>query len=164
MFFINPKPFPEAHFATFPVDLPTKILKCACPTHICKKCGKSREKILEKQKPPDSVHTKSSIDEDSGIVNIGVHKHNGKIVGKGQKYQNWLNDHPAKLIGYTDCGCHAGFKPGIVLDPFFGSGTVGVAAEQLGLKWCGIELNEEYIKIARKRLDPFRNDSLEMFT
>ena len=86
VFFINPKPFPEAHFATFPVELPTKILKCACP------------------------------------------------------------------------------KDGIVLDPFLGSGTVGIAAEQLGLKWCGIELNEEYIKIARKRLDPFRNDSLEMFT
>ena len=32
------------------------------------------------------------------------------------------------------------------------------------LKWCGIELNEEYITLARKRLDPFRNDSLEMFT
>ena len=86
VFFINPKPFPEAHFATFPVDLPTKILKCACP------------------------------------------------------------------------------KDGIVLDPFLGSGTVGIAAEQLGLKWCGIELNEEYITLARKRLDPFRNDSLEMFT
>jgi len=31
VFFINPRPFPEAHFATFPVNLPLKILKCACP-------------------------------------------------------------------------------------------------------------------------------------
>jgi len=43
------------------------------------------------------------------------------------------------------------------LDPFFGAGTVGVAAEQLGLQWCGIELNKEYIKIARKRLEPYHN-------
>ena len=86
VFFINPRPFPEAHFATFPVDLPTKILKCACP------------------------------------------------------------------------------QDGIVLDPFFGSGTVGIAAEKLGLRWCGIELNEEYIKMAKKRLSPYQNESGWMFT
>jgi len=31
VFFINPRPFPESHFATFPPELPEKILKCACP-------------------------------------------------------------------------------------------------------------------------------------
>ena len=31
IFEINNRPFPKAHFATFPVDLPLKILKCACP-------------------------------------------------------------------------------------------------------------------------------------
>ncbi len=39
----------------------------------------------------------------------------------------------------------------IVLDPFFGSGTTGWVAQRLGRKWIGIELNEEYIKIAEKR-------------
>jgi len=39
----------------------------------------------------------------------------------------------------------------IVLDPFFGSGTTGYVAQRLGRKWIGIELNEEYIKIAEKR-------------
>ena len=31
VFFINPRPFAEAHFATFPPELPEKIIKCACP-------------------------------------------------------------------------------------------------------------------------------------
>jgi len=31
IFFINPKPFIEAHFATFPMELPERIIKCACP-------------------------------------------------------------------------------------------------------------------------------------
>ena len=57
--------------------------------------------------------------------------------------------------------CNAGWEAGIVLDPFFGSGTTGVAAEKLGLRWIGIELNDEYVKIARKRLDMFRNNKLE---
>ena len=82
IFKINPRPYPEAHFATFPIDLPLKILKCACP-------------------------------------------------------QN-----------------------GIVLDPFFGAGTVGMAAEKLGMNWCGIELKKEYIELAEKRLYPFRNKKI----
>ncbi len=82
VFFINPRPFPEAHFATFPVDLPLRILKCACP--------------------PD----------------------------------------------------------GIVLDPFFGAGTVGLAAEKLGMQWMGIEINQKYVDIARKRLSPLMNERL----
>jgi site-specific DNA-methyltransferase (adenine-specific) len=43
-------------------------------------------------------------------------------------------------------------KGGIVLDPFFGSGTTGSVAKKLGRDYIGIELNPEYIKIAEKRL------------
>ena len=43
-------------------------------------------------------------------------------------------------------------KGGIVLDPFFGSGTVGVVAKKHKRKYIGIELNPDYIKIAQKRL------------
>jgi DNA modification methylase len=41
---------------------------------------------------------------------------------------------------------------GIVLDPFFGSGTTGVVALQHNRKYIGIELNPEYAAIAEKRL------------
>lgn len=40
---------------------------------------------------------------------------------------------------------------GVVLDPFFGSGTTGRAAARLGREYVGIELNEDYIKISDKR-------------
>ena len=40
-----------------------------------------------------------------------------------------------------------------VLDPFMGSGTTGLAALDLGRKFIGIELNEEYFKMSDKRLE-----------
>lgn len=45
-------------------------------------------------------------------------------------------------------------NPGdVVLDPFFGSGTTGVVAKKLHRNWIGVELDENYIRIAQKRLE-----------
>ena len=41
---------------------------------------------------------------------------------------------------------------GIVLDPFCGSGSTLVAAKKNGFNYVGIDLNEEYVEIAQKRL------------
>lgn len=47
----------------------------------------------------------------------------------------------------------AGCPPdGVILDPFFGAGTTGLVAQKHGRNCIGIELNPEYIAIARKRL------------
>lgn len=40
-----------------------------------------------------------------------------------------------------------------VFDPFSGSGTVGVVANRLGRHYIGCELNEEYAKLSRERLE-----------
>lgn len=50
------------------------------------------------------------------------------------------------------CECDAPSEPGVVLDPFMGSGTTAIAAEQLSRDWLGIELNPEYIALARDRI------------
>ena len=44
-------------------------------------------------------------------------------------------------------------KGDTILDPFLGSGTTAEAAQQLGRKWVGIELNRDYVEIAAKRLN-----------
>lgn len=57
---------------------------------------------------------------------------------------------PSKLV--EPC-IKASTRPGdFVLDPFFGSGTAGLVACDLGRKYVGIELHPEYIDLARERL------------
>ena len=50
------------------------------------------------------------------------------------------------------CACQAGWRPGLVLDPFIGSGTAGVAARRHGRDWLGIEINETYAALATTRI------------
>lgn len=46
-------------------------------------------------------------------------------------------------------GCPEG---GVVLDPFIGAGTTGVAATNIGRRYIGIELNPEYVRISERRI------------
>jgi hypothetical protein len=50
------------------------------------------------------------------------------------------------------CSCDAGVVPCVVLDPFLGSGTTLLVADQLGRDGVGIELSPEYARMAEKRI------------
>lgn len=58
--------------------------------------------------------------------------------------------YPTKLI--EPCILAGAPAGGIVLDPFFGSGTTGQVAQQLGRQFIGIELNPEYAPLQAVRL------------
>ena len=64
------------------------------------------------------------------------------------------NNHPTikpiKLMSYL-CRLITP-KNGIVLDPYMGSGSTGVAAMLEGFRFCGMEMDEDYFKIASKRI------------
>jgi DNA modification methylase len=144
---IDTKPFPEAHFAVFPERLVEFLLKVGCPEQICKKCGKPRERIVKVHRPED-------------------YDPSCKAPYADKVHPNWRNRPMSKIFadtlrsrrettGWTDCGCGAGWKSGIVLDPFIGSGTTALVALKNGRDFIGIELNKEYIKIAEKRIKPY---------
>ena len=62
---------------------------------------------------------------------------------------------PSKLI--EPCVLAGSQVGDFVLDPFFGSGTVGLVCQRLGRKFIGIELHPEYVKIAERRLQNLFN-------
>lgn len=57
-----------------------------------------------------------------------------------------------KVGRLSRCDCFAPSRPGVVLDPFFGSGTVGAVATRHGRHWLGIELSPVYRDLAMRRL------------
>jgi site-specific DNA-methyltransferase (adenine-specific) len=56
------------------------------------------------------------------------------------------------------------YRNDLVLDPFAGSGTSLVAAEVSGRRWIGIELSENYSKVAKDRVQHFidKNRQIEL--
>ena len=136
---ITTKPYKEAHFATFPIELPTYCIKAGCPEKVCKKCKKPIIKESYRE-------NKLNVGYGNQHTPSGTHK---KI---GGKYQKFMEENPKKIIEKPTCSCNAGFEGGVVLDPFFGSGTTGLAAQEQSKHWVGIELNPEYIEIANRRL------------
>ena len=137
---IATQPYSEAHFATFPEKLVMPMIKSGCPKETCKACSKPRTRITKTEfiKTADAKPA---------------------MIGDGKRNPAERTDVPPnrgysehKTVGWTSCGCKEGFIPGIVLDPFFGSGTVGLVAKKLGRDFVGIDNNPEYCELAKKRL------------
>jgi len=74
----------------------------------------------------------------------------------GSPWQRSLERQHGRLLAVGElqstCQCQADSLPGIVLDPFMGTGTTALAAEKHGRDWLGIELNPNYAEMAEKRL------------
>ena len=86
--------------------------------------------------------------------------------GKTARLYDWWNINQVKNISKSKTGhpCQMPLKvmeniigilpdDKIILDPFMGSGTTGVACKNLNRNFIGIELDPEYFKIAEKRIN-----------
>jgi len=136
------QPFPEAHFAVYPEGLIEIPIKAGCPEFICKKCGMARVKMYKYK---------------GGTIGKGWHDHSKDLEEGMHQSLGGLDkqgDEPYRRAyeGYTDCGCNAGFEPGIVLDPFMGAGTTALVALKQRKRFIGIEIKQEYIDMAKRRI------------
>lgn len=132
-FIVNPQPSSERHFATFPSKIPEICILAGCPKEVCRICGRPRERIVEKAKREAPYE----------YIPIGIP---GESDGRGRRPDPMkADDAPqSQTVGWTDCG-HGDYRPGIVLDPFGGSGTVGAVAAVLKRSYVLIELNPSYV-------------------
>jgi len=136
---VTTKPFKGAHFATFPMDLIEPCVLAGCPEKICVDCGKPYKRVMQKPKQLEVNRNKRSGTDDR------------KVGGVLDKYNR--ENPPIDLGVQKQCDCETNeTKAGTVLDPFAGSGTTGIVAANHARNSVLLELNEEYIKIAKKRI------------
>lgn len=143
---ITTQPFKDSHFATFPEKLITTPIRAGCPEFVCSQCGTARNPIFEPSEEYAKLLGQSwtkDTDRSKELRNEIGFQANTKQAAVTAEYIK---------TGYTDCGCDAGFHPGIVFDPFMGSGTTALVAIKNNRNYLGIELNPEYIKIANRRI------------
>jgi hypothetical protein len=140
-------PFSEAHFATFPPALIEPCILAGCPERCCAECGAPwvRKTSFEYVKYRPSGGRTSRVERGNKVHDGG--------------YGNWgtFGTHLRKkveTIGFSpSCSCDADTVAGTVLDPFGGAGTTGLVADRFGRNAILIELNEEYARIARQRVE-----------
>ena len=142
---IPTQPFPEAHFAVYPEGLIEIPIKAGCPEFICKKCGKARVKIYQEiKKEPIEIYNGQA------KKNYKLAKAQNPSDTKRRILESMRTE--KKEIGYSDCGCNAGWESGIVLDPFIGSGTTAKETLKQRKRFIGIEIKQEYIDMSYKRI------------
>jgi DNA modification methylase len=142
---IATQPYAEAHFATFPEELPRRCIAAGTSERgCCPACGAPWEREVERAARPE-------VERGSDRLVPGENGRSSRKVG--QEYQDWLDANPSQTIAWHP-SCEHIFTPDpcTVLDPFMGSGTVALVARRLGRKSIGIELNPEYAELCARRL------------
>ncbi|PIS22094.1 hypothetical protein COT50_03800, partial [candidate division WWE3 bacterium CG08_land_8_20_14_0_20_41_10] len=119
-------------------------LKAGCPAEVCGYCGKPREKIVKRIRP--KTYNPSS--EDKRNIGRGYMSHHRPL------REIFRDVGITQTIGWADCSCSQEDKyvPGVVLDPFAGSGTTGLVAEKIGLNSIQIDIKRDYCIMCFERL------------
>lgn len=155
---IATQPYSEAHFATFPQELPRRCISAGTSERgCCPECGAPWERETEKE----------SMDGDL------VRNQTRGASGKAGRVRGGTDDSDSTWSHRTtENGTVPSFKgsvttttgwkptcdhgkppaPCTVLDIFMGSGTTALVARKLGRTSIGIELNESYAEMCARRL------------
>jgi len=145
---ITPSGSSDAHYATFSADFVEKPILAGTPEKgACAACGAPWERVVEKGFTSHSAQTATTYPTGMNANRLALLRQAAR--GTGREYVNestTTRHRPA-------CDCNAATEPATVLDPFGGSGTTGVIAQKLGRRAVLIDAKEEYLKMAKKRLE-----------
>lgn len=125
------------------------------PEPVKDRCVKSHERwkyknLAEKGQTPNTMHVRRANGEKDIVYPVRNKRDVWTVATQPIKEAHFAT-FPEELI--KPCILAGSQKNGIVLDPFFGSGTTGRVAVALNRRYLGIELNPEYIQIEKKRTD-----------
>jgi DNA modification methylase len=148
---IAPAGFKEAHFATFPPELPRLCISAGTSEHgCCAACGapwrrKVEKRLVKRPRPNDLVKRTGEAGTGNSCANT--------VAGVSRETVGWEPTCDGRACrAMIDAGKPPDVVPCTVLDPFSGAGTTVMVADRLGRNGIGIELNPDYAAMARRRI------------
>lgn len=179
-----PKQLGIEHYAAFPVEWPTRLIRGWSPRRVCTACGQGRRRVpvaygLDTSRPQtrralELVREHGLTDAHlSALRSAGLSDTPRATDTQGRPARR---DHPAgqlvaearaalggyarefllsRATDFTDaCDCadtHAPSVPGVVLDPFGGTGTTALAAAVQGRHGISVDASRDYCRLAAWR-------------
>jgi len=136
------------HFAAFPTEIPRRIILGWSPKEVCTGCGSGKRPVVE-----NTDEYQRSLEQ-----------------GREGRVKRWGNEGGSQAVtiypltltrevtitGYEcDCDGTAPTTPGVILDPFGGTGTTAAVARALGRIGLSVDLSMDYCRLAQWRIhDP----------
>jgi len=142
---VSPSLYRGAHFATFPTKLVDPCVLAGSSSKACGECGSpwkmgiERGGGMERDRTVDEGLPDTMTGHGFSQGSAGYDKHKE---ANPDLYTGWESE----CAHDDDSGCS------VVLDPFCGSGTTGVVALRHGRDFVGIELNPEFVTLAKNRI------------
>lgn len=147
---ISPKGYTGAHYAVWPSELCVKPIRAMCPVRVCRTCGGPSRRITERT--PEYAAAREAIGDFNQREGRGQGASGSRSVlveAVGRDITSAEN----VTVGWSDCG-HDDWRPGLVLDPFAGTGTTLAVAHGHGRDAIGIDLDPRNVSLARDRIGP----------
>lgn len=127
------------HFAAFPTEFPRRIIQGWSPREVCVECGAGRRPVVDRER----MNTRPLVE---------AHALHGAHVGDDRR--GFSRAETSRTITGYACACPeptAPTTPGVVLDPFGGTGTTALVADALGRDAISVDLSADYCRLAEWR-------------
>jgi site-specific DNA-methyltransferase (cytosine-N4-specific) len=147
---LGPEPFPDAHFAVFPSEIPRRAIRAGSSERgVCAACGAPHRRVVERTVTGE----RKVCPGDDGQMDARRHLRWGKLSQETSTLHGQYLDKRTETTGWQPtCACDAGVRPALVLDPFLGSGTTAQVAVEEGRDWIGFDLDPRSVGWTAKRL------------
>lgn len=140
---LTTQPSRLAHYAMWPAKLAERLVLSMCPREVCGTCGEPRKRI-------------ERVDGLRGVDILAVASGNERGTGL-QGPRPPMPTITRETLGWTDCG-HENYAPGVVLDPFAGTGTTLCVADLHGRDGIGIDIDPRNRDLLEPRMAEVRKN------
>lgn len=166
-FIMAPAQYRGSHYAVMPQELCVVPIEVMCPRRVCRTCSAPSRRVVDAEPSPYNGNEEVAESRSNGRRKAGTQSPKAAGIGAtGTRHGDVARE--ATTTGWTTCGCPGtdglridglhtgnGWRPGVVLDPFGGSGTTGIVASELGRDAILIDLDRRNVNLISDRVGLF---------